>query len=50
MAKTYKPRCSGYKVFPSGIKCKGCPDCGSKTNKNTPVKYGDVNRYTKRKK
>jgi hypothetical protein len=20
-------RCSGYKVFPDGSECKGCPDC-----------------------
>ena len=23
------PRCSGYKIFPNGEKCKGCPDCAS---------------------
>ena len=22
-----KPLCSGYGVFPNGIKCKGCEDC-----------------------
>jgi len=22
-----QPLCSGYRVFPDGTKCKGCPDC-----------------------
>lgn len=22
-----KPRCSGYRVFPDGAACSGCPDC-----------------------
>ncbi|MDD3686739.1 MAG: hypothetical protein PHE56_08225 [Bacteroidales bacterium] len=29
-------QCSGYKVFPDGSKCKGCPDCvGAKKVKHT---------------
>ena len=24
------PLCSGYGVFPGGLKCKGCPDCTTK--------------------
>lgn len=36
--KKYKPRCSGWRVFPNGKKCKGCQDCGHKTNKNPYTK------------
>jgi hypothetical protein len=25
--KNTKPLCSGYKVFPDGSECPGCPDC-----------------------
>ena len=32
--KKYRPLCSGWGIFPDGKKCKGCQDCGSKTNKN----------------
>lgn len=34
MSKKYKPLCSGWRRFPGGKLCKGCPDCGHKTNKN----------------
>ena len=33
------PRCSGFRVFPDGVKCNGCPDCtkGMKNENNTEV-------------
>jgi hypothetical protein len=47
--KVYRPRCSGYGVFPNGRKCKGCPDCGSSRNKN-PEKVDKVAVKIKSKK
>lgn len=33
-----KCRCSGYKVYPNGIRCSGCKDCKGKNNR---VKLSD---------
>lgn len=34
----YKPMCSGWKVFPGGKKCKGCPDCTTQNKMATKKK------------
>ena len=47
--ENFRPRCSGWGVFPDGKKCKGCEDCkGEQFGNKNPIETHVVTKRVKK--